>query len=317
MWKTLMQLNFDEMLESILPELAALVDRRRKTEFLDKEMKDLQAFMGAGWQAPDLLAKVPVKGGRDIWLALHVEVQGKGGDDFPERMFYYHSMICFKYLKRKKYEEGVALESGGGSAAKKRRGVVDVVSLALLTAKRPRKEAGHYEHASFGNELRFVYPTVKLWELDADRLEKSPNPFDLALLAAKRMIDSGRSDNKRIAFLKQLGGLLDDRGWTRERCLALYRFIEWVLRPRSEEKLEEYKKWAQKEERKMYVTVVEKIGMEKGMEIGRGEGILLGKEENKREAALRMLDKGLDPAFIAECIDLPEEEVRRLRDERG
>ena len=127
------------------------------------------------------------------------------------------------------------------------------------------------------------------------------------------MIDSGRSDNKRIAFLKQLGGLLDDRGWTRERCLALYRFIEWVLRPRSEEKLEEYKKWAQKEERKMYVTVVEKIGMEKGMEIG----LEKGKEETKREAALRMLGKGLDPSLIAECVDLPEEEVRRLRGERG
>ena len=63
----------------------------------------------------------------------------------------------------------------------------------------------------------------------------------------------------------------------------------------------------------MYVTVVEKIGMEKGMEIG----LEKGKEETKREAALRMLGKGLDPAFIAECIDLPEEEVRRLRDERG
>ena len=59
MWKTLMQLNFDEMLESILPELAARLDRRRKVEFLDKEMKDLQAFMGAGWQAPGPSAKVP------------------------------------------------------------------------------------------------------------------------------------------------------------------------------------------------------------------------------------------------------------------
>jgi hypothetical protein len=48
MWKTLMQTNFDEMLESILPELAALADKRRKAEFLDKEMKDLQAFMGEG-----------------------------------------------------------------------------------------------------------------------------------------------------------------------------------------------------------------------------------------------------------------------------
>ena len=95
----------------------------------------------------------------------------------------------------------------------------------------------------------------------------------------------------------------------------------------------------------MYVTVVEKIGMEKGMEIGlekgkeigkkigkeigkeiglekgmeigKGEGILLGEERMRREAVFRMLDKGLDPALIAECVDLPEEEVRRLRDERG
>ena len=78
MWKSLMQGNFDEMLVSILPELASQVDKKRKTEFLDKEMKDLKALMGGAWQAPDLLAKVPVKGGRDIWLALHAEVQDKG-----------------------------------------------------------------------------------------------------------------------------------------------------------------------------------------------------------------------------------------------
>jgi len=40
------------------------------------------------------------------------------------------------------------------------------------------------------------------------------------------MIDSGRSDNKRIAFPKQLGGLLDERGWTRERCLVLYKAVD-------------------------------------------------------------------------------------------
>ena len=75
----------------------------------------------------------------------------------------------------------------------------------------------------------------------------------------------------------------------------------------------------------MYVTVVEKIGIEKGMEIGlekgkeigKGEGILIGKEETKREAALRMLDKGLGLSLIAECVDLPEEEVLRLREERS
>ena len=79
----------------------------------------------------------------------------------------------------------------------------------------------------------------------------------------------------------------------------------------------------------MYVTVVEKIGMEKGMEIGlekgkeigkeigKGEGILLGEERMRREAVFRMLDRGLEPSLIAECVDLPEEEVLRLREERG
>ena len=178
------------------------------------------------------------------------------------------------------------------------------MSLAILTALRPKGEPEIFEHALFGNELRYVYPTVRLWELDVKRLEESHNPFDLALLAARRMIDSGRSDNKRIAFLKQLGGLLDERGWTRERCLALYRFIEWALRPLSEEKYEEYMEWMRKEEEKMYVTVAEKIGMEKGI------------EETKREAAVRMLDRGAELSFIAECLDLPEEEVLRIRDER-
>jgi len=114
MWKTITEVNFDEMLASILPELAAQVDPRRETEFLDKEMKDLKALMGGAWQAPDLLARVPLKGGRDIWLALHVEVQDKGGENFPERMFYHHSIIRFKYLKRKKYEEELVDAAGDG-----------------------------------------------------------------------------------------------------------------------------------------------------------------------------------------------------------
>jgi len=198
-----------------------------------------------------------------------------------------------------------------------RRGVVDVVSLAILTARRPKDEPEIFERSFCGNELRYAYPTVRVWELDPERLAASPNPFDLALLAARRMIDSGRSDNQRIKFLKELGGLLDERGWTRERCLALYRFMEWALLPLSEEKMEEYRNWTQKEEEKMYVTVIEKIGMEKGMEKGRGEGIIIGKEENKREAAARMLDRGFDPQVIADCLDLPEEEVLRIRDERS
>ena len=82
--------------------------------------------------------------------------------------------------------------------------------------------------------------------------------------------------------------------------------------------------WMRKEEEKIGIEKGMEMGLEKGKEIGReigiekgkGEGILIGKEETKREAALRMLDKGLGLSLIAECVDLPEEEVLRLRDER-
>ena len=45
------------------------------------------------------------------------------------------------------------------------------------------------------------------------------------------------------------------------------------------------------------------------------EGIFIDREETKREAALRMLRKGISVSLAAECVDLPEEEVARLAEE--
>ena len=88
--------------------------------------------------------------------------------------------------------------------------------------------------------------------------------------------------------------------------------MEALLRPKEEEALKEYRKYLEevktKEGEKMaYVSVPEEMGIEKG--------IVIGAEGTKRENALRMLRKGLDIDLIAECVDLPEEEVRRLADE--
>lgn len=44
----------------------------------------------------------------------------------------------------------------------------------------------------------------------------------------------------------------------------------------------------------------------------RAEGREQGREENKRENALRMLKKGLETLFVAECVDLPLDEVQAL-----
>ena len=50
-------------------------------------------------------------------------------------------------------------------------------------------------------------------------------------------------------------------------------------------------------------------------EEGREEGILIGTEQTKRDNAIRMLRKEFGTADVSECVDLPEEEVRRLAEE--
>ena len=41
----------------------------------------------------------------------------------------------------------------------------------------------------------------------------------------------------------------------------------------------------------------------------------IGTEQTKRDNAIRMLRKGFGTADVSECVDLPEEEVRRLAEE--
>ena len=61
-----------------------------------------------------------------------------------------------------------------------------------------------------------------------------------------------------------------------------------------------------------------KEGEERGILLGekRGEerGRRLGVDSNKRDNALRMLGKGFSIQDVAECVDLPEDEVRHLAD---
>lgn len=57
-----------------------------------------------------------------------------------------------------------------------------------------------------------------------------------------------------------------------------------------------------------------KLGEQRGIRLGEQRGRRLGADANKRANALRMLDKGFSIPDVAECVDLPEEEVRRMAD---
>lgn len=105
------------------------------------------------------------------------------------------------------------------------------LSCAVLTAKRPSAEEDCYLRESYGNRMLYEYPTLKLWELDADALEESDNPFDWALCAGKRALEGGRDERLKLEYLKGFIDKLDAKGWTHDEKLAIFRLTDTLLHP--------------------------------------------------------------------------------------
>jgi hypothetical protein len=235
-WKEIIKIFFFPALERLLPELARRVDPTREVIFLDKELAQITVSIDGPKQHVDVLAQVPMKRGKDLWLVFHVEVQGAKGGNLPERMFFYNASLRLGYLKKKGH-------------------ITDVVSFAILTAKRPKSEPEQYERKSYRNHLRYEYPVLRLWELDPQELEASDNPFDWALYAGVCALQSGRKDRERVHYLKILNDKLDSKGWPHDKKLALHRFTDVLLRPKSLALRQEYEEHlrqkAAKEEKTM------------------------------------------------------------------
>ena len=68
----------------------------------------------------------------------------------------------------------------------------------------------------------------------------------------------------------------------------------------------EYRDWVEKERKeaeKVYISVAERIGMEEGI------------QQNMKQTALRMLERGFDIPTVSDLADMPEERVRELAKE--
>ena len=197
LWKDLLARFFVPMLHSLLPDLARDLDEKRDVVFLDKELRRLARFTQRpeggepdGNRFVDLLANVPLRTQEDAWVLLHVEVQGRGGnEDFPLRMHRYRGLLEGRYRRH-------------------------VSALALLIE--PLSEAqscGVYSWEGYGTRVKYEFPVFKLYEGDEEALKASDNPFDWAHLAGLRAWKSRSSEPRKLSYLKEMLKLLDERGW--------------------------------------------------------------------------------------------------------
>ncbi|HLZ88921.1 MAG TPA: hypothetical protein VKQ52_16815, partial [Puia sp.] len=100
LWKSILESTFEDFLRFFFRDADEVIDFHRGFEFLDKELAQL--CISGRRRAPkviDKLAKVYMRGGKEEWLLLHIEVQGYREPGFEKRMFRYCYRLMDKYEK--------------------------------------------------------------------------------------------------------------------------------------------------------------------------------------------------------------------------
>lgn len=149
-----------EALERYFPEAHEDIDWSRGYEFLDKELQQVVRDAASGKRHVDKLAKVWRKGGAEVWVLVHVEVQAQVDADFAERMYQYNYRLFDRYHRQ-------------------------VASLGVLADTHAGWRPDGYGYALWGCRVSLRFPVVKLLDYEAqwESLEQSSNPFAIMVMA--------------------------------------------------------------------------------------------------------------------------------------
>ncbi|MEH2198930.1 DUF4351 domain-containing protein [Nostoc sp.] len=262
-WKEILEAYFPQAMQFFFPQTAALINWERPHEFLDKEFQQIAREAELGRRYVDKLVKVWQIQGQEIWLLIHVEIQAKSEDTFPERMFSYNLRIFDRFAK-------------------------PAISLAILCDTDPTWRPNQYSYNYPDTRLNFEFGIVKLLDYQNrwTELEKSDNPFAIVVMAHLKTQQTSKKPGERKAWKFSLIRRLYELGLQEKDIRNLYRFIDWVMilpKALEAEFWQEFKQFEQ--ERTMsYITTGERIGYERGKQ--EGEQILILRQLQRRVGEL-------------------------------
>ncbi|MDU9050689.1 MAG: hypothetical protein Q3M30_17715 [Candidatus Electrothrix sp. Rat3] len=131
-------------------------------------------------------------------------------------------------------------------------------------------------------------------------MEDSDNPFAVVVMAHLKAQEtaSGRAEERKQWKLRLIR-LLYARGYERKDVLELFRFIDWllILPPELERRFTEEVSRIEEGQGIEYITSVERIGMQRGLEQGMKQGLEQGVKLGSLEQAKIMLLEVLSVRF--------------------
>ncbi len=181
-WKEALEHFLEWFLALCFPEVHAAMDWGRRYESLDKELQQIVRDARVGRRLADKLFKVWRKDGKEAWLLIHVEVQGRRERAFPERMFVYSYRIYDLYRQ-------------------------PVVSLAVLCDEQTAWRPDHFGYNVCGCQVGIRFPVVKLVDHRQNEaaLEQSANPFAAVVLAQLKVLETRHAPLNALAMETSIG----------------------------------------------------------------------------------------------------------------
>ncbi len=283
-WKQILERYFPQFMEFFFPQIHPQIDWSRSWEFLDNELQQLTRESEVGRRIVDKLIKIWRLDGEEIWVLLHLEIQGAYESGFPKRMYTYHHRIEDRFNRT-------------------------VVSIGILADDRPSWKPNQHTSELWGCEIKFKFLVVKLLDYlpQWSDLEANPNPFAVVVMAHLQAQRTRQDPQGRLNGKIRLVRSLYDRGYGRDEIIDLFRFIDWVitLPEELEEQFDQVLIEIEEERRVEYITSIERRGIRKGIEQGMEQGIEQGSLRTARASLLQVLEVrfGSVPSSLREQIE--------------
>ncbi|MHA4807095.1 Rpn family recombination-promoting nuclease/putative transposase [Flavitalea flava] len=302
LWKGLLEVVFEDFLRFVFPNADKLFNMKRGFVFLDKELGELypEPDKKSDTRHIDKLVKVYMKGGKEGWLFLHVEVQGYNDKLFSERMFKYFYRI-YDRLRQ------------------------PVSAIAIFSGTKNDKMHNGYKYDSYGTHFHYRYNTISVLDYPDELLSASDNPFALAMLVAKKALLKGPEKEIEEKLLEQkllIARLLYSKGlFDKPKIEAVLIFLNnYLLFKNSEMNVTFRKGIDQITGKKNTMGILEQLAEIKAEEARKEamkEGEIKTKEaENKKDTLFvgnLLASTDFDDSKIAALANVPLDFVKKAR----
>lgn len=287
-WKAALTHAFSDFMAFFFPALSPEIDWSQRPRFRDKELAGIGFGAATDTMLADKLVEVSLLDGSVHWVLIHVEVQAQADASLARRVLDYNYRIFKQYAQ-------------------------PVASLVLLADEDPGWRPRAFHNCVLGTVMGISYANAKLLDY-ADRTDDllaTHNPFALVALAHLRT-QQARHDAHQLYVAKwQLTKLLFQHGWRKARIIEMFKVINWmmVLPSPLQERYWQTVLKLEKEHKMEWITPLEQMfldkgmqrglkqGLKQGLEQGLEQGIEQGLEQGRREGALTLLERQLTRRF--------------------